>query len=45
MLRDISVGLDVRGVKNEILQSMLIWVIKDREFIHDLKTIISIEKC
>jgi endonuclease III-like uncharacterized protein len=39
MLRDISVGLDAKGVKNENLQSMLIWVLKDREFIHDLKTI------
>jgi endonuclease III-like uncharacterized protein len=45
MLRYCSVGLDVKGVKNEILQSMLIWVLKDREFIHNLKTIIFIVKC
>jgi endonuclease III-like uncharacterized protein len=45
MLRDISVGLDAKGVKNENLQSMVIWVLKDGEFIHDLKTIIFIEKC
>jgi hypothetical protein len=45
MLSDISVGLDVRGVKNENLQSMLIWVLKDREIIRDLKTIIFIVKC
>jgi endonuclease III-like uncharacterized protein len=45
MLGDIWVCLDVNGIKNEILQSMLIWVLKNREFIHDLKTIIFIVKC
>jgi hypothetical protein len=45
MLRDSSVGLDVKGVKNENLQSMVIWVLNDREFIHGLKTIMFIVKC
>jgi hypothetical protein len=45
MLWDISVGLDAKGVKNENIQSMVIWVLKDGEFIHDLKTIIFIVKC
>jgi hypothetical protein len=45
MLRYCPVGLDVKGVKNENLQSMVIWVLNDREFIHDLKTIIFIVKC
>jgi hypothetical protein len=34
MLRYSSVGVDLKGVKN------MIWVLDDREFIHDFKNII-----
>jgi hypothetical protein len=32
MLRDSSVGIDLKGFKNENLQSIVIWVLDDRDF-------------